>query len=80
MKLRIYPHEILGHAVSVIEANNPSIKGMTGLIVEETLRSLLLSTKKGEKRVLKRGLLLKIGEAIVNGDELLRRPEDRIKG
>ena len=80
MKLRIYPHEILGHAVSVIEANNPSIKGMTGLIVEETLRSLLLSTKKGEKSVLKRGLLLKIGEAIVNGDELLRRPEDRIKG
>ncbi len=80
MKLRIYPHEILGHAVSVIEANNPSIKGMAGLIVEETLRSLLLSTKKGEKRVLKRGLLLKIGEAIVNGDELLRRPEDRIKG
>jgi len=50
------------------------------MIVEETLRTLLLSTKKGEKRVLKRGLLLKIGEAFIEGDELLRRSEDRIKG
>ena len=80
MKTRIYPHEILGHAVCVIEATNPSLKGMSGMIVEETLRTLLLSTKKGEKRVLKRGLLLKIGEAFIEGGELLRRPEDRIKG
>jgi RNase P/RNase MRP subunit p29 len=57
------------------------VQGIEGVVVEETLGSLLLETRDGEKRVLKKGnsfLFTKNG-VVVDGKEFYCRPEQRTK-
>jgi ribonuclease P protein subunit POP4 len=74
-------HELIGLAVLVRESTDPSLVGVRGTVVDETRNTLLVETPKGEKRVPKHGTEFAFGaDAVrVSGDDLLFRPEDRIK-
>jgi ribonuclease P protein subunit POP4 len=74
-------HELIGLSVVVRSATDPSLVGLQGRVVDETRNTLLVETAKGEKRVPKHGAEFVFGsEGIpVHGDDLLFRPEDRIK-
>ena len=76
-------HEIIGLEIVVVDANNKSLIGIQGEVVDETKQSFIIQTKNGEKRVLKKGTSFKLKvnnqALIIKGDILVARPEDRIK-
>lgn len=80
----ILNHELIGLRVSITGSRNPSQVGLTGIVVDETMKTLVLETFNGRKRVLKEGarfLFYLPGhvKVSVDGKELIGRPEDRLK-
>ncbi|MEM5875500.1 MAG: ribonuclease P protein component 1 [Candidatus Aenigmatarchaeota archaeon] len=77
-------HELIGLEVEVIESKNPYQIGIKGKVVDETYKTLVIETPKGEKRVAKNDcvFVFKIpnGKRVrVEGWVLVGKPEDRIK-
>jgi ribonuclease P protein subunit POP4 len=79
-------HELVGLRVEVIRHLDPSIEGLSGRVVWETRRALLVEAegRRGRVLILKSGALLAFHlpggkRVIVPGDELLGTPVDRLK-
>ena len=79
----ILKHELIGLEIEVVEANNKTLVGLKGKVVDETRNTLIIKSQKGEKKILKKNLKIQIevsGEKIIiTGKKLVGRPEDRIK-
>jgi len=79
----ILRHELIGLWCKVVNASNKSQIGIEGKIVDETQKTIVLETKNGLKRIQKKGstFRLKLDKCWVEilGDDILARPEDRIK-
>jgi ribonuclease P protein subunit POP4 len=78
MKKTLYPHELIGEEVEVVSSNNQSQVGIKGKVIDETKSTLNV----GGKVLLKNSITIKIlssGE-VIQGQEIVKRPEDRIKG
>ncbi len=80
----ILAHELIGLKVRVVYASDPSLIGLEGRIVDETMHLLVIETEKGEKKVQKRvavfEFILPMGErVVVDGALLEHRPEERTK-
>ena len=80
----ILRHEIIGLRARIVESSNPYQVGIEGVIIDETMRTILFETERGKKRVLKDQVKLLIWlpsgtRIIVEGKELVGRPEDRLK-
>lgn len=80
--MNLRKHELIGLPVVVTEATDRSLVGLHGVVRDETRNTLTVETAKGEKRVPKHGATFTFevqGGGRVEGDDLLFRPEDRIK-
>jgi ribonuclease P protein subunit POP4 len=79
----ILRHELIGLDVEVVNAQNESLIGIKGVVVDETKNCLIIGTEEGEKKVLKKGVEIKTKvdgkEIIITGDFLVGKPEERIK-
>jgi len=81
----ILQHEIIGLRAKVAESRNTCQVGIEGTILDETMRTVVLLTDEGErKKVLKSDvkLLLHLPDGtlvLVDGRELVGRPEERLK-
>jgi len=75
--------EFIGGFVEVLGAPNPSLKGLKGVVVDETKNFFVLETKKGFKKVPKHHSKFKISfgkeSFVFSGDAVLVSPEERIK-
>jgi len=74
--------EFLGLDVEVKDSTNMSLKGLSGRIVGETMKTFEIRTRSGTKVVAKRGSIFRIrmnsGEVVeLRGDDVLRRLEER---
>ena len=82
----IIRHEIIGLKVSVIKSTNKCNIGISGIVVNETMKTIVIATdlkKKKYKRIPKEAsvfvLTLPDNQKIkVDGKVLLGRPEDRL--
>ena len=76
-------HELIGLECEVVSSPNKDEVGIKGKIVDETMKTLLIETPKGLKRIEKKGRSFRIrfrGENyLVSGDIIAFRPEERIK-
>ncbi len=80
--MNLRKHELIGLSVLVSGATDPSLVGLRGVVVDETKNTLRVETPRGEKTVPKQGTSFTFevqGGTRVEGDDLLFRPEDRIK-
>jgi len=79
----IVRHELIGLQCNVAQSSNPSQEGLKGKIVDETKSSIVLETKNGRKRLLKRNIVLdlKVQDKVIRIKGLLLegRPEERVK-
>ena len=79
----ILQHELIGLKCVVEKADNLHQKGLSGTVVDETMKTISIKTSKGVKKILKKGSLLKIeiegNKVVIDGLYLVARPEDRIK-
>ncbi|MDK2974232.1 MAG: ribonuclease protein subunit [Methanofollis sp.] len=76
-------HELIGLAVSLVKAGNPTHVGISGRIVDETRNMLVILARDGEKRVEKKGSVFLFtlpdgARAEVDGSALVAQPEKRI--
>ena len=76
-------HELIGQDVTVVHASNPSLIGITGLIIDETRGMVTIKTLTGLKMVGKKGATFRVRspEGMVvdlDGSALLMAPERRI--
>jgi ribonuclease P protein subunit POP4 len=75
--------ELIGLQATVVRGTDPTLRGVGGEIVDETMNTLTLRTGSGEKRINKKAVTLAIqfpDERIeISGTELLQRPDERLK-
>ena len=62
--MSIYHAPWLARDISVVESHDPTLVGVTGMVVEETRRTLRVRTSSGE--------------VVIDGSVVTQRPEDRI--
>ena len=75
-----HPEEFIGKELSVTRAQNKSLTGLTGIIIDETKKTFTITTKDmEEKTILKTGCTFTINGQEMAGAELEMRPEERIK-
>ena len=77
-------HELIGLKVEVFESTNKSNKGLKGKIMNETQKLLFVDTKKGLKKIQKKGTIFVFTlpdkkKVKIDGKIIEKRPEDRIK-
>lgn len=81
----ILRHELMGLRTEVEDSSNSDVKGLCGIVVDETRNMLVIENERGkEKKIPKTGNIFVFelnGEVRVRvkGDMLVSRPEDRIK-
>lgn len=75
--------EMIGLQVEVTGAANPALKGIKGIIIDETKNTLRIERGNKTKTILKEQVTLKITKGQrtvrVDGSMLLGRPEDRVR-
>lgn len=79
MRTGIIQAEWIGRHISIVEAPNPSQRGIEGTLVDETKNMLVIETARGLKRVPKHGAVFQLDDSLIEGDRVLCAPEDRIK-
>jgi RNase P/RNase MRP subunit p29 len=76
----IHSVEFIGAKIKVVSASNKSLTGLEGSIVDETKNTFKIKNNQGEeKTLLKKGTVFLINNQTIKGDEITRRPEERIK-
>jgi ribonuclease P protein subunit POP4 len=79
----IVMHELIGLEVEVVNSSDTSQIGTCGTVVDETKNTLLVKTKDGTKRVIKKISTFKFvadkDKFIVDGEEINFRPHERIE-
>jgi RNase P/RNase MRP subunit p29 len=75
-----HPEEFIGKELSIKRAQNKSLAGLSGIIIDETKKTFTITTKEMEnKTILKSGCIFTINGQEITGAELEMRPEERIK-
>jgi ribonuclease P protein subunit POP4 len=77
-------HELIGLRCAVRASADPGLRGLEGEVVDETMRTLVVRTPRGERAVAKHGqeftFTLPGGQqARLRGDDLAHRPDERTK-
>lgn len=77
-------HELISLPVKIVESTDPTQKGLSGRIIDESYNTLKIETKDDEKTVIKENCVFVFTlpdkqKVEVNGKLLVSRPEDRIK-
>lgn len=72
-------NELIGLNAKIINSTDSAKTGLKGEIWFETKNTFELMTKKGKKIVPKKESVFEIESEIINGNEILFRPEQRTK-
>lgn len=71
--------EIIGKEIEIIESNNKNLIGKKGKIIWETKNMLTLKSKNKVMHIIKSQVKFKINTQVINGKEIIRRPEERLR-
>lgn len=82
VKIKSYPHELIGVEIEVLAATNRSLVGLRGRVCDETKTLLKLVVGKAVKSLLKKNItfIIKKTGLRLTGQEIGGQPEERIKG
>ena len=81
-KQNLKNHELIGLDVLVCESSDPGRINLKGKVMDETKNTIVILARDGEKVLPKKECVFEfdIGEKVkINGKEIIRKPEDRIK-
>lgn len=74
--------ELIGLDVLVVASSHSGYVGLSGTVVDETRNTLVIESGGAEKVIPKHGTRFKVmtqGGIEIEGDDIVFRPEDRIK-
>jgi ribonuclease P protein subunit POP4 len=76
-------HELIGLRTKVVESSNLNHQSISGVVINESLKTLVIETENNEKMIPKNDSIflfsLPTGQVQVDGSILYGRPEDRVK-
>ncbi len=77
-------HELIGLKAKIVESTDAGRIGVLGKIVDETMNTLALETRTGEKTFPKKEIVFRLWLpnkkiVLVDGKKIIFRPEDRVK-
>lgn len=80
----VIAHELIGIDATIVESQDPTLEKVSGKIVYETKNMLMLNVNNKMKMIPKKVVKLALelpdnSECLVNGSDLVGRPEDRIQ-
>lgn len=84
-KENILIHEFIGLPCEVISSLSIFLNGIKGIVIDETLNTLILETKEGKKTIPKKNTKFQFTipetkeKIIVNGNDIINLPENRPK-
>jgi len=79
---KTFPYELIGEEVEIVVSKNKSNKGISGKIVDETKATIKIEQNGKIKTLLKNNITLKLlnNGLVLEGKQINKRPEERIKG
>ncbi len=76
-------HEWIGTKIKIVESFDPKKKNIEGKVINETQNTIWVETKDGKKVIPKKECVFEFNlgneKIIVEGKNVLKRPEDRVK-
>lgn len=76
-------HELIGLSIKITESKNPTLLGLEGKIIDETQNTITIQSKNSTKKIIKNQIKMRIKinqkEMIIDGNQLVGRPHERIK-
>jgi RNase P/RNase MRP subunit p29 len=78
MKNIVYTGPMIGNSITIIGASNSSLNGISGKVVNETKNMLSLLCNGRIKKINKSGISIKVGNNVISGRQILKRPEERL--
>lgn len=72
--------QMIGKRITVADSRHPLDVGKSGTVVDETRHTLIISTTKGNKRMMKENLIIKDEDTgkLIDGKKLSGRIEERL--
>ena len=75
-------HEIIGLGAKIVESTDPTLNGVSGSIVFETINTISIRTDSAVKQIAKKAatkieIKTHSGVCFISGSSLIGRPEDR---
>ncbi len=82
LKKTVFPYELIGEEIEVLDSPHYNYKGLQGMVVDETKMTIRIQQLGKIKTILKNKISLRLCRSgrILTGSMLARRPEERIKG
>ena len=71
--------ELIGKNIKIIKSDNKSLVGIQGKIVDETKNMLSIETDGKTRKIAKDQCVFEIEGKTIEGKEITKRPEERIK-
>ncbi len=75
--------ELIGKELEIIDADNPTLIGIKGKVIDETKNMLIIETNNETKKLVKKQVTIKTkieGKTVtIKGEVLQGRPEERLK-
>ena len=68
----------LSRNLAVIDSTDPTLIGISGVVVDETKRTIIIQTRNNEITMAKDTIRFTIEEEEINGSKVGQRPEERI--
>ena len=68
----------LSRKLEGIDSTDPTLIGMSGVVMDETKRTIIIQTSNNEITMAKDTIRFTIGEEEINGSTVGQRPEERI--
>ena len=79
---KIFSQELIGRTIEIISSPHQSVEKMKGKVIDETKSTLRIDCD-GKIRTLLKGsitFLIVGSQTIIRGRDIIKRPEERIKG
>ena len=68
----------LSRNLKVIDSTDPTLIGISGVVMDETKRTIIIQTSNNEITMAKNTIRFTIEEEEINGSKVGQRPEERI--
>ena len=68
----------LSRKLEVIDSTDPTLVGISGVVMDETKRTIIIQTSNNEITMAKDTIRFTIEEEEINGSKVGQRPEERI--
>ncbi len=71
--------ELIGLTIKIVDSKNKANIGLEGKIIDETKNLLIIKSKGKIRKIIKKDVVIEINKKKIRGEQLIGRPEERLK-